>query len=653
MIPTTVTFYGDVGFDRSYNHIIDFSNTTERDNYFSTKSIRTIYNCAYNKPMNTIQLNCDYDEALKFTYCKFLIGSNPSHRKEIYAWVDDVVLVTDQKNDYDVYSPLIQIQISVDPIQTFMFDFNIGESFVVREHVDRFKVNEDGTRGWTLPNTSDDNSLGLEKRATDLISNLRNTYNNFYIDFATGGSGEVAYNSKVYTIIVQFVKTYGIHVCMFPVTVGDNTYSVCGYNGATRVNGESLNIRSLYDATYLSALNVDPQTVISVSIVPFDLIYSTNSIITDGDYKYNILEIPINGFTVKHTTATEYSIHEFLYFELTVESLPYKIEINKTLQLSTGLTVPVNGSYSSNYEPQLYKQPYKRVGIIDEYGVERGCLPDILANTSTNPYSLKFYIILDSIEVRLRIVPVMPNSIELDSKYWVEYDLTQLDIITNEWLSYMAQHRDADREMISSQLNQQAIASAIGGVGGAVGQGGNQAMSVGKAQAAGSSGAMALSEGGAFAGGALVGLGATAITTLGGYLANKHFAFEQQDIREKAIKRKANNISKSGNLKGIINDALRIVLIECDETTLDIKSKEFHKYGYSVFKYETPNIRTRKYFNFIATNIIKINGNLNNNIKVALMEIFNNGVTVWHGDYINELSGVGDYSKENIERSLI
>ena len=206
--------------------------------------------------------------------------------------------------------------------------------------------------------------------------------------------------------------------------------------------------------------------------------------------------------------------------------------------------------------------------------------------------------------------------------------------------------------MISSQINQQAIASAIGGVSSAVGMGGQQAIGVGKAQATGSKAGSTLTKGGAFGAGALVGLGVGAIGTVGDYVANQHFMFEQQDIREKAIKRKANNITQSGTFKSLIAN-LRIVRVMCDDTTLNIKAKEFHKYGYSVFFYETPNTKSRKYFNFIATNIVKIEGSLNNNIKMALMEIFNNGVTIWHGDYISELTGIGDYSKENIERSLI
>ena len=225
---------------------------------------------------------------------------------------------------------------------------------------------------------------------------------------------------------------------------------------------------------------------------------------------------------------------------------------------------------------------------------------------------------------------------ELNSKYWIEYNLSNVEVIRNAWLSYMLQERDAARSMVQTEINQQAIASAIGGVSSATSMGGMQG----------------LSDKGNVPGGVAIGLGVGAIQTVGSYIANQHFMFEQQDIREKAIKNKANNISQTGNFKSIITE---FALYEtcCDETTLGLKALEFHKYGYGIYRYETPQLKSRKYFNFIATNIVKINGNLNNNIKIAIMEIFNNGVTIWHGDYINELSGIGDYSKENIERSLL
>lgn len=635
MIPVTVTFYGDVGFDRSYNHIIDFSNQEQRNNYFNSRILKTVNDCAYNKPMNTIQIRCDYEQALKFTYCKFIIGSNPLHRKEIYAWVDDVVLITDQAEG-NVYTPLLQITISIDPIQTFIFDFTIGESFVVREHVDRFKSNGDGTKGWCLDNTSDVSSLGLEKRIKDCVELKKSVPVPLYSPI------------EIYWFLIQVVENVSGEVphsqtmlYFVPVQGGTGSYNFEALSGLSSAHKPMLNLRYIYDDTYLHLLGIDPEKVASVHYIPFDIfpVYrdETTGYFKIGgseDWRFNIwYDLDSN----KNFAALKSSVSG------SILSDNFNIEIWRDFEFTNKPDNKIpsgNPFYSSKYEPQLYKNPYQRVEIIDENGISKGQLPDISANIENGFKGVRLRLLIDTVEVRLRVIPYYsienPN-IETDNSYWVEFALTTVDVIRNNWLSYLLQERETTRQMISSQINQRAIANAIGGVSGGLSQGGSTAVAQGAAA------------GGA---GLALGLGTSALSTVGSYITDKHFAFEQQDIREKAVQRKANNITQQGTFKSKIGD-LRIVLVKCDETTFDIKANEFKKYGYSVFKYETPNIKSRKYFNFIATNIVKINGDLNNSIKMAIAQVFNNGVTIWHGDYIDELTGIGDYSLENIERSLI
>lgn len=657
MIPVTVTFYGDVGFDRSYNHVIDFSNESERDAYFSPRILKTVQNCAYNKPMNSIQLKCSYTEALNFTYCKFIIGSNVNSQKKIYAWVDDVVLITDQKDDNNVFIPIIQINISIDPWQTFLFDFTLGESFVAREHVDRFKLNGDGSRGWCLDNSSGNDNVGAYKRLTELC-NLSQTYT-----FTINGT---SYTTKIIWLVLQKVVTdsgYGLsqtEIIFIPVTPTSTTIKWRG--DTSNLAFHIITLEDVIEGTFLQFLGVDPETVANVSFIPFDIgvpFVDNNGILDFNFYFRNEPRTPTgNEFTRIGMRDTNLSNIEHMAYSYKAGAVGKTIELNRDVTFSgIDFTVPSNNDvYSRTHEPQLYKEPFYKIVVIDEQEIERGVLPSFSANVINGFKGVRLKLLLDTVEVKLRIVPLYvienPN-IVLSDRLWIEYSLNRVDVLKSNWMSYLLQERETARQMISSQINQQAIASAIGGVSSSVGMGGQQAMSVRKAQASGSQAASMLSEGGAFGAGALVGLGVSAIQTVGGYIANKHFAFEQQDIREKAVRMKANNVLLNGTFKSSVNLSIKFCVVRCDETTINLKSLEFHKYGYSVYFYETPNTKSRKYFNYIATNIVKIEGSLNNDIKMSLMEIFNNGVTIWHGDYISELTGIGDYSKENIERSLI
>lgn len=658
MIPVTVTFYGDVGFDRSYNHVIDFSDETERSNYFDERIIKTVQDCAYNKPINSIQLKCPYEDALNFTYCKFVMGSNPNNQKTIYAWVDDVVLITDQYSEtLEQFIPIIEISISVDPWQTFLFDFTLGESFVAREHVDRFKNNNlDNTTGWCLPNTTDKSNVGLTRRKTKL-SNLVNEVGVY--KYTESGSTGSELSKPIHFLIVQGL-TVGdnpeevIHLVPF----ADDNYCIATIDSQT-VWGRTLTIEDVYSGKYLTILGIDPEKVINVALIPFD--YYTAVGFHDVSYDGHTFRCQTiyfgDGFFEPFSIHGMVPTYDYISYVMNVEGHDLPIKLTKYVQIDNcGLRKPTSQTqfYDDRYEPQLYKQPYRYVSIIGNNGEEKGYLPDVVSSNSygTQKIGMELYILIDSVDIRLRIVPdIAGTSIDLANDYWTEFSLTQVDVASANWFSYMVQQRDADRAMIASQAVQGAIASAIGGVSGSINMGGQESYGIRKSQAAGNETGFTAGQG--FKQVAGIGLGAAGIGTVGGFITSTVFGFQQQDIRESAIKNKANSIISAGTFKSIVNYDLQFYLMECDATSINIKSKEFHKYGYSVFRYETPNIKSRKYFNFIATNIVKIEGSLNNNIKIALSQIFNNGVTIWHGDYINELTGIGDYSKENIERSLI
>lgn len=639
MIPVTVTFYGDVGFDRSYNHVIDFSNETQRENYFSSRILKTIQNCAYNKPMNTLQIRCNYEEALSFTYCKFMLGSNSSHNKKIFAWVDDVVFKTDQMDENGNYVPILEISIAIDPWQTFLFDFTLGESFVVREHIDRWSSNQDGTKGWELGNTADSNCCGTEFRKPSIYK-FRNSVNIYdYVADDTPAINYRKHNDYIFWLVIQYCISGNSYmsVDLVPVTL---TTKSCRFGYTSYSNtGKCLTIDEVLQGEYLEKLGILSQSVAGVNLIPFDLGTFTDDTQNHRSvFSFNVT-IPAT-----HYTPSQYNGYVVINLNLAGSGIDNSLRtiISKSISLNINEPRPPtnneNFTINNTHEQQLYKQPYKHLSIINENNVEVAVFPDIFAN-SNNPFkNIEFQILLDSVDVRCRVIPKIYSDKEVDNKYWMEFNCISVDVIRNNWLDYLLQERETTRSLIQSQNNQQLIANAIGGVSAGISQGGSMAINSG---------------GGAGAKGLGLGLGAGAIETVGSYLTNQHFAFEQQDLREDAIKRKANNIIQTGTLKSIMLLSSYICFTECDTTTLKLKSLEYHKYGYNVSRYDTPNTKSRKYFNFIATSIVKINGSLNNNIKIGLMNIFNNGVTIWHGDYIDELTGIGDYSKENIERSLL
>ena len=69
----------------------------------------------------------------------------------------------------------------------------------------------------------------------------------------------------------------------------------------------------------------------------------------------------------------------------------------------------------------------------------------------------------------------------------------------------------------------------------------------------------------------------------------------------------------------------------------------FKKFGYAYNKIETPNLHTRKSWDYIRTVDCNIKANINNESLEKIKTIFNNGVTIWH------TTDVDNYSLNNDE----
>ena len=68
-------------------------------------------------------------------------------------------------------------------------------------------------------------------------------------------------------------------------------------------------------------------------------------------------------------------------------------------------------------------------------------------------------------------------------------------------------------------------------------------------------------------------------------------------------------------------------------------------YGYTVNEIKTPNLDSRKYWNFIKTQGCKLGGFLPFNDAAKIKSIFDNGITFWHVD--DGVVQVGNYSFDN------
>ena len=125
-----VNFYKDIGLDPTFKKTIDFTSIANQLAWFTSKTYTQYDNVNYNKLQNTVKINTDvnFGEALEYTYCIIEELENSSNRL-YFCFVQSVTLIT---------KGTIEFQLVLDPFQTFMCEFTLGESMVNREHCDRW-----------------------------------------------------------------------------------------------------------------------------------------------------------------------------------------------------------------------------------------------------------------------------------------------------------------------------------------------------------------------------------------------------------------------------------------------------------------------------------------------------------------------------------
>lgn len=632
MIPVNITFYGDVGFDRSYQHVIDFETEEQRDGYFNEKAVVLVTNCAYNKTNNVMRVELPLSECQQFTYCSFDIGE-----KTYYCWVDGCDLVNDLTTE---------ISITIDPWQTFLFQFTIGESFITRQHYDRFTQTNDGYDITPIVNSEHPNTIYKTK-----------TYKRILDTF----SQEVMWLLLAYVSEPPNLNTgQRINMVIFPMPADPRYYNVnVVYTiGVLEEKYKGLRPANVIQGDYCYLLGVDPASVVGVYLTPtFPMEF--NAGYNDLTDEFTINLIPV-GTSLHEFAESPYDLYGFSVTDVH----PIDRKLGKTFKYyPTTVTIPTDGSTPNiDCEPQVFKQPYFERCMVDEVGNIMGSFSDVVIPYGDGDWYLYTRTMLDPSSPYTMIGTKDPattvrhaQATTGGSTEWTTYEFPSalaegttinvpmdgVAVPSDNWLTYAITQRETDREMVQSTVNQRGIQNAITSI-----------VSTG-----GISGMVSAGTKGGFLGGAVTGALIGAVGSVANYVVDNHYSWEQQGIKERGIQNSTNNLlTPSTTIPQMFMGSNSYYYVErvADPEVRNRAWQNFHKYGYPFATTGTPNLKSRKYWNYVETTQCKINGALTNDIKNEIAEIFNNGVTIWHGDNIDDLTGIGDYtSYENIERSLI
>ena len=132
---------------------------------------------------------------------------------------------------------------------------------------------------------------------------------------------------------------------------------------------------------------------------------------------------------------------------------------------------------------------------------------------------------------------------------------------------------------------------------------------------------------------------------------NEHNIISMQNAKVNDMLTTPNSVKTAGNdtLFNLINSNQRVDLLEyrCNVQQMAKAQEYFKRYGYKVNGYDYINLKCRKHYNYVKTNVCNIVGaRIPHEYLDEIKSIFNNGITVWHMD--NEGTTMFEYDN-NVE----
>ena len=642
-----VNFYKDIGLDPTFKKTIDFTSKANQLAWFTSKTYTQYDNVNYNKLQNTVKINTNvnFGEALEYTYC-IIEELEDSSNRLYFCFVQSVTLIT---------KGTIEFQLVLDPLQTFMGEYTLGECMVTRKHCDRWSTDTAITKPYPQPDyTPGEQIVTNYNRITPAeIQFAIICFTSPKLKFLLS-SDAVEFKNNVFYAIIPIDVTNPNREFTTGVTVSSGE----GVSGETECRFLTLN--ELCNGEFGTNSCIPTDGILSISITKYPSFLYAYS----GSKIYLLSSIaPTVRVTVEsaikiNITSFEWMPYNGDYNEMDKNPQPilriiepdeYQYYINRAFSLGDVLkpTKPTDGVTASEiYEPALYMEPYTNRYITDGKGSSIMKIPDACIFSGYESLIKVRNLISSAGLTDIIAYGNMPDDfIGKQASIGAEAEVTcpTIDVVSSAWQNYVLTQRDSDRKMVNDNNWKNAIDNAI-----FMGYGGSLVASRG---ASGNDSSAQRQKNILTNVTSAVGMavGASVVTSV----IDAHYAWEAQKAKEQSIKNTPGAIVSSGNgIQSILGNMSEyfITITRVNGDSLSIAYDTFRKYGYLINKYEKPNVKSRKYFDYILTAGCIIEGSLNGSIKQELATIYDNGITIFHGDYTTTL----EYpTEENIERSLL
>lgn len=594
---TDIRFLSGIPFSNDYKHTRYFNNVSDQTNYFIRKNVihrMERANFQRTEGRTFVSVNRSIDSLHGTNYVMF--RNAEYNNKWFYAFVTKLEYI--QKNT-------TYIHFELDVYQTWRYNVSLKPSFVVREHCKLW--NSDGT---PVLNTVDENLDYGKEYSTVGYEHYK----------PMGDYRWVVVISKTRLHKGQNFKEID------PSRLGilqPLTYYLIPYNTVTGLPAKFKDLTGTIHsistpANILKTLSESEETVNNIVSI-----FETENIGIETSISDNTVSVK-NGNLVK---AVIESKNENIN-NITCINISF---ISKYTDKSKRITDNKYKYFRSVKESKLLMYPYVNIVVDDFRGNRMELKPEYirgkalelrmrgsLGTSNKTAYSISKYGLDSNISIEEDELLSYEDSI-------IDLNPNDIPVLTDHLASFLQGNRNSIQNQKNTITHNRNMALAQSGI-----------------DSVGSVASLAT-------GNIVGGIKGLADSGLNAYKGQKDSVLKMQGIMAKQsdIGNRPPEISKMGSNVafdyGNQFNGVRILWKQIKPEYIKKLEGFFNMYGYKVNEVKLPNIKTRRYWNYVQTENCVILGSINNEDLQIMKNIYDNGITLWHTD------DIGNYSLNNYE----
>lgn len=286
---SNVHLLSNVPLDNKYNHTLWFDNVDRQISYFGSRVVKSFRKCTYQRddrgwlrvgePMRPVTPENSYN-------CNYLMFQNTNFGdKWFYAFITRIEYLN---------NTVAQIYYQIDVLQTWFFDYQLGESYVVREHTnndsiglnlvdENLELGEYTSDGHWEFDMMPLNLCALTSESTDGSSPTPRTINGVYTPLNVIAGLPVTDTASINEVLNYYLGAGQgekiINIYEYPAFLGDANTE----NPVVR----TLNIPFMYD----DIDGYEPKNN-KLFTYPYNFISVSNNSGQIADYKYELFDTP-------------------------------------------------------------------------------------------------------------------------------------------------------------------------------------------------------------------------------------------------------------------------------------------------------------------------------------------------------------------------